>query len=57
VRVAIVKRAAVPLATSGASILSSTCRADGCVLVPRSLEECPKEPRSKCCSTDEEAQP
>jgi molybdopterin molybdotransferase len=38
VRVAIEGGKAVPLATAGASILSSTVRADGCVLVPRSLE-------------------
>jgi molybdopterin molybdotransferase len=28
----------IPIATSGASILSSTVRADGCVIVPRELE-------------------
>jgi molybdopterin molybdotransferase len=28
----------VPIATSGASILSSTVRAAGCVIVPRELE-------------------
>ncbi|RIK96728.1 MAG: hypothetical protein DCC71_22205 [Proteobacteria bacterium] len=42
VRVAIEAGRAVPLATSGASILSSTVRADGCVLVPRSLEGMPE---------------
>ncbi len=38
VRVAIENGAAIPLATSGASILSSTVRASGCVIVPRELE-------------------
>ena len=41
VRVAIEDGAAVPLATSGASILSSTVRADGCVIVPREQEGMP----------------
>lgn len=38
VRVAIEDGRAVPLATSGASVLSSTVRAAGCVIVPRELE-------------------
>ena len=38
VRVAIEKGRVVPIATSGASILSSTVRADGAVIVPRGLE-------------------
>ena len=38
VRVAIEDGCVVPLATSGASILSSTVRAAGCVIVPRELE-------------------
>jgi len=38
VRVAIESGRVVPLATSGASILSSTVRADGAVVVPRELE-------------------
>jgi molybdopterin molybdotransferase len=42
VRVAIEAGRAVPLATSGASILSSTVRADGCVIVPRALEGLPE---------------
>ena len=42
VRVAIESGRVVPLATSGASILSSTVRADGCVIVPRSLEGMPE---------------
>jgi molybdopterin molybdotransferase len=42
VRVAIEKGRAVPLATSGASILSSTVRAAGCVIVPREQEGAPE---------------
>ena len=38
VRVAIECGKVIPIATSGASILSSTVRADGCVIVPRELE-------------------
>ena len=38
VRVAIEEGQALPLATSGASILSSTVRASGAVIVPRELE-------------------
>ena len=38
VRVAVEQGRAVPLATSGASILSSTVRADGFVVVPRDCE-------------------
>jgi molybdopterin molybdotransferase len=38
VRVALERDKVVPIATSGASILSSTVRADGCVIVPRELE-------------------
>lgn len=41
VRVAVEDGRAVPLATSGASILSSTVRAGGCVIVPRELEGIP----------------
>ncbi|MEN8182672.1 MAG: gephyrin-like molybdotransferase Glp [Myxococcota bacterium] len=41
VRVAIEAGAVVPLATSGASILSSTVRAAGAVVVPRALEGMP----------------
>jgi molybdopterin molybdotransferase len=41
VRVAIEDGRAVPLATSGASILSSTVRADGAVIVERGLEGMP----------------
>jgi molybdopterin molybdotransferase len=42
VRVAIEGGRVVPLATSGASILSSTVRAAGCVIVPRALEGMPE---------------
>ncbi len=37
-RVALEREKVIPVATSGASILSSTVRADGCVIVPRELE-------------------
>ncbi len=42
VRVAIEHGRVVPIATSGASILSSTVRAAGCVIVPRALEGMPE---------------
>ena len=42
VRVAIERGRAQPIATSGASILSSTVRASGCVIVPRELEGMPE---------------
>jgi molybdopterin molybdotransferase len=42
VRVCIEEGRVTPIATSGASILSSTVRADGCVLVPRGLEGMPE---------------
>ncbi len=42
VRVAIEEGSVVPIATSGASILSSTVRAAGCVIVPRALEGMPE---------------
>lgn len=42
VRVAIEGGRAIPLATSGASILSSTVRAAGCVIVPREAEGMPE---------------
>jgi len=38
VRVALERGKVIPIATSGASIQSSTVRADGCVIVPRELE-------------------
>jgi molybdopterin molybdotransferase len=42
VRVAIEKGRVLPIATSGASILSSTVRAAGCVIVPREQEGMPE---------------
>jgi molybdopterin molybdotransferase len=42
VRVAIEDQRVVPIATSGASILSSTVRAAGCVIVPREQEGMPE---------------
>ncbi len=42
VRVAIEAGRVVPISISGASILSSTVRADGCVIVPRELEGMPE---------------
>ncbi|MBS1106569.1 MAG: uncharacterized protein H6Q91_2071 [Deltaproteobacteria bacterium] len=57
VRVAIENGLVVPLATSGASILSSTVRADGCVLVPRSLEGMPEGAEVEVLLYDEEYQP
>jgi molybdopterin molybdotransferase len=42
VRVAIERERVVPIATSGASILSSTVRAAGAVIVPRELEGMPE---------------
>jgi molybdopterin molybdotransferase len=42
VRVVIEDGRAAPVATSGASILSSTVRASGAVIVPRELEGMPE---------------
>jgi molybdopterin molybdotransferase len=42
VRIAIEDGRAAPLATAGASILSSTVRAAGAVVVPRELEGMPE---------------
>ena len=42
VRVAVERGRVVPVATTGASILSSTVRASGCVIVPRELEGMPE---------------
>ncbi len=42
VRVAVDRGRVAPIATSGASILSSTVRAAGCVIVPRELEGMPE---------------
>jgi molybdopterin molybdotransferase len=55
VRVAIEEGRAVPLATSGASILSSTVRAAGAVVVPRELEGMPEGARVEVFLYDDEA--
>ncbi len=54
VRVAIEEGRAVPLATSGASILSSTVRAAGAVVVPRELEGMPEGERVEVLLYDDE---
>lgn len=54
VRVAIEDGRAVPLATSGASILSSTVRAAGFVVVPRELEGMPEGADVEVLLYDEE---
>jgi len=54
VRVAIECEKVVPIATSGASILSSTVRASGCVVVPRELEGMPEGAHVEVLLYDEE---
>jgi molybdopterin molybdotransferase len=54
VRVCIEDGRVTPIATSGASILSSTVRADGCVLVPRGLEGMPEGAEVEVLLYDEE---
>jgi molybdopterin molybdotransferase len=54
VRVAVEAGKAVPLATSGASILSSTVRAAGCVIVPREQEGMPEGDEVEVLLYDEE---
>jgi molybdopterin molybdotransferase len=54
VRVAIEAGRVVPLATSGAAILSSTVRAAGCVIVPRELEGMPEGAEVEVLLYDEE---
>ncbi len=54
VRVAIERDKVVPIATSGASILSSTVRASGCVVVPRELEGMPEGAHVEVLLYDEE---
>ena len=54
VRVAVEEGRAVPLATSGASILSSTVRAAGAVIVPRGLEGMPEGAVVEVLAYDEE---
>jgi molybdopterin molybdotransferase len=55
VRVAIEGGRAAPVATSGASILSSTVRASGCVIVPRELEGMPEGAEVEVLLYDDEA--
>jgi molybdopterin molybdotransferase len=57
VRVAIERGEVVPVATSGASILSSTVRAAGCVIVPRALEGMPEGAQVEVLLYDEELPP
>jgi molybdopterin molybdotransferase len=57
VRVAIEAGAAVPIATSGASILSSTVRAAGFVIVPRALEGMPEGAEVEIRLYDEDPAP
>jgi molybdopterin molybdotransferase len=57
VRVAIEGGRVVPLAISGASILSSTVRAAGCVIVPRELEGMPEGALVDVLLYDDEAAP
>lgn len=55
VRVAIENGRVLPLATSGASILSSTVRAAGCVIVPRDAEGMPEGSSVRVLLYDDEA--
>ncbi len=54
VRVALEGGRVVPVSTSGASILSSTVRAAGCVIVPRGLEGMPEGAEVEVLLYDEE---
>ncbi len=54
VRVALERGKVVPVATSGASILSSTVRAAGVVLVPREQEGMPEGAEVEVLLYDEE---
>jgi molybdopterin molybdotransferase len=54
VRVAIEGGRVTPIATTGASILSSTVRAAGCVVVPRGLEGMPEDAEVEVLLYDEE---
>ena len=54
VRVAIESDRVVPIATSGASILSSTVRAAGCVIVPREMEGMPEGAQVEVVLYDDE---
>jgi molybdopterin molybdotransferase len=57
VRVAIEDGRALPLGTSGASILSSTVRAAGAVIMPRELEGTPEGGMVEVLLYDEEGAP
>jgi len=57
VRVALEGGRVVPVSTSGASILSSTVRAAGCVIVPRGLEGMPEGAEVEVLLYDEEVTP
>lgn len=57
VRVAVLDGAVHPIATSGAAILSSTVRADGCVIVPRGLEGMPEGQLVEVLLYDDDADP
>jgi molybdopterin molybdotransferase len=57
VRVAVENGRAVPISTSGASILSSTVRAAGAVIVPRALEGMPEGTEVEVLLYDEECDP
>ncbi len=57
VRVAIRDGRVVPIATSGASILSSTVRATGAVIVPQELEAIPEGSEVEVLLYDEDATP
>ncbi len=57
VRVAIEEGRVVPIATSGASILSSTVRASGCVIVPREQEGMPEGAQVEVLLYDEDSAP
>ena len=57
VRVALEGGRVLPVSTSGASILSSTVRAAGCVIVPRGLEGMPEGAEVEVLLYDEEPAP
>jgi len=56
VRVAIEDARVIPIATTGASILSSTVRAAGCVIVPRGLEGMPEGAEVEVLLYDEDGE-
>jgi molybdopterin molybdotransferase len=56
VRVAIEDARVIPIATTGASILSSTVRAAGCVIVPRALEGMPEGAEVEVLLYDDEGE-